>query len=48
MLRRPRAEVEYEIVEAEEAAMAARREAEGQRTIGERLRDVKDAVLDRP
>ncbi len=48
VLRKPRADVEYEIAEAEEAAIAARREAEGKRTIGERLRDVKDAVLDRP
>ena len=47
VLRRPRADVEYEIAEAEEAAIAARREAEGKRAIGDRLRDIKDAVLDR-
>lgn len=47
VLRRPRAEVEREIAEAEEAALASRREAEGKRTVGDRLRDVKDAVLDR-
>lgn len=47
VVRRPRADVEYEIVEAEEAAIAARREAEGKRAIGDRLRDIRDAVLDR-
>jgi len=47
VLRRPRAEVEREIVEAEEAVLAAQREAEAKRTIGDRIRDVKDAVVDR-
>ena len=47
VLRRPRVEVEHEIIRAEEAAIAARHEAEGRRTIGERLREVKEAVLDR-
>lgn len=47
VLRRARAEVEQEVAEAEEAVLAARREAEGKRTVGDRLRDVKDAVLDR-
>ena len=47
VVRRPRADVEREIVEAEEAAIAARREDEGKRTIGARLRDVKEAVVDR-
>ena len=47
VLRRPRAEVEQEILQAEEAAIAARRDAERTRTVGERLRDVKEAVVDR-
>jgi uncharacterized membrane protein len=47
VLRRPRAEVEQEILRAEEAAIAARRDADGRRTVGERLREVKEAVLDR-
>ena len=47
VLRQARGEVECEIAEAEEAAIAAQREAEGKRTIGDRLRDVKDAMLDR-
>ena len=47
MLRRAPGDVEYEIAEAEEAAIAARQAAAGKRTIGARLRDVKDAVLDR-
>ncbi|HVL06250.1 MAG TPA: DUF1269 domain-containing protein [Acidimicrobiales bacterium] len=47
VMRRPRAEVEHEIVRAEEAVIDARRDDEGGRTVGERLREVKDAVLDR-
>ncbi|HWI05240.1 MAG TPA: DUF1269 domain-containing protein [Acidimicrobiales bacterium] len=47
VLRRPRAAVEQEILQTEEAAINARRDAEGARTVGERLREVKDAVLDR-
>ncbi len=46
--RRPRAEVEHEMAHAEAAAIAARRDAEGRRTVGERLSEVKEAVLDRP
>ncbi len=47
VLRRPRADVEREIVEAEEAVLAAQREAEGRRTIGDRIQEVKEAVVDR-
>ena len=46
VLRRPRADVEREIAAAEEAALAARRDAEGKRTVGDRMRDVKNAVFD--
>jgi uncharacterized membrane protein len=47
LLRRRLADVERELLEAEEAVLAARRDDEAKRTLGERLRDVKDAVLDR-
>ena len=47
VLRRPRTDVDQEILQAEEAAIAARRDAERKRTVGERLRDVKEAVVDR-
>ena len=47
VMRRSRGEVEHEVVQAEEVAIAARRDAEGRRTVGERLREVREAVLDR-
>ena len=47
VLRKTRAEVELHIAEAE-ASMNARRHAEeSRRTIGERLRDLKDAAVER-
>lgn len=46
-LRRPRAEVEEKLAEAEESVLAAERDADSKRTIGDRLRDVKEAVVDR-
>lgn len=46
-LRRSRAEVESEIAEAEEAAIARRRDEEARPTIGDQLRDLKEAVMDR-
>lgn len=46
-LRRSRAEVELEIAEAQEAAIARRRDEGAKRRIGDQLRDIKEAVIDR-
>lgn len=45
--RRSRAEVEAKMAEAQEAAIARRRGEEAKRTIGDQLRDIKEAVVDR-
>lgn len=47
VLRRERSEVELEIAASEEAAIAARRDADAHQTIGDRLRDVKNALTGR-
>jgi uncharacterized membrane protein len=47
VLRRTRAEVELQIAEAEAASMARRHDEASRRTIGERLRDIKEAAVDR-
>ena len=47
VLRRPRAEVELQIAEAETATITRRHDEASRRTIGERLRDLKDAAVDR-
>lgn len=47
VLRKGRAEVELQISEAETAANARRHDEASSRTTGERLRDIKDAVIDR-
>ena len=47
-LRRSRAEVESEITRAHEAATGGRQDGDGNRSIGDRLRDIKAAVGDRP
>lgn len=46
-IRRSRAAVERQIAAAEEAAIARRRDVDAKRSIGDRLRDVKEAVVDR-
>ena len=46
-LRRARAEVESEIAEAEEAAIARRRDDQAEHTIRDQLRDLKDGFMDR-
>lgn len=45
--RRSRDEVELEIAEAEEAAIARRRDEDATHTIGDQLREIKEAVIDR-
>ena len=42
--RRPRADVELELAAAEQAVIAAHRDAARARSIGDRLRDVKEAL----
>ena len=46
-VRRSRAEVELEMTEAQEASTARRRHADAERTFGDQLRDIKEAVIDR-
>jgi len=45
--REPRGDVELEIAEAEAAAIAAKWDAEGKRTVGDRIRDVKDSLSEK-
>lgn len=47
VLRRKRAEMELQIAEAETALSARRHDEASRRTIGERLRDIKEAAVDR-
>lgn len=47
VVRRTRAEVELQIAEAETATIARRHDEASRRTIGERLRDIKEAAVDR-
>ncbi len=47
-LRRSLADVESEIANAQEAAISGRRDDTDKRTIGDQLRDIKEAVVGRP
>lgn len=47
VVRRPRSAVEIEVLEAEEAAIAAQTSSDAKRSVGDRVRDIKDALSDR-
>ncbi len=47
LTRRDRRVIEAEVVEAEEAALAQRWDEEGRRSIGDRVRDVKESIAGR-